>query len=66
MNCLEQILRPIDYSGLDVQIEKFRRLADEYKQNNVAYYGEYLSSILFGEDDVKTGDAKRLPDHKLR
>ncbi len=64
MNCLEQILRPIDYSGLDVQIEKFRRLAEEYKQNNVAYYGEYLSSILFGEDDVN-GDAKRLPDHKI-
>jgi len=58
MNCLERILHPFDYSGLDVQIEKFRRLADEYKRNNVAYYGEYLSSILFGAEDVKAGDAK--------
>ena len=38
-----------DYSELDAQILKFRQLAQAYKQSNRAYYGEYLSSILFGE-----------------
>lgn len=38
-----------DYSELDLQIEKFRHLADEYKKSNTSYYGEYLASILFGD-----------------
>ena len=38
-----------DYSDLDRQIEKFRQLAVEYKENNTSYYGEYLSRILFNE-----------------
>ncbi len=41
--------RIFDYSELDTQIAKFRKIAREYKQSNRAYYGEYLSSILFGE-----------------
>ncbi len=41
--------RLFDYSELDTQIEKLRQLAQEYKQSNRAYYGEYLSSILFGD-----------------
>ena len=40
--------RIFDYSELDVQIEKFRHLADEYKKSNTSYYGEYLANILFG------------------
>ena len=35
---------------LDEQIEKFRGLADEYKESNKKYYGEYLSRILYDED----------------
>lgn len=50
MSRLARVLRPFDYSVIDEQIEKFRRLAQEYRQDNVAYYGEYLSSILFGDD----------------
>jgi len=42
-------LRIFDYSELDQQIEKFRQLAAEYKKSNTTYYGEYLSSFLFGE-----------------
>lgn len=41
--------RLLDYSRLDEQIEKFRQLAEAYKKDNRAYYGEYLSNILFGE-----------------
>jgi hypothetical protein len=41
--------RLFDYSQIDAQIEKIRRLADEYKRENRAYYGEYLSSILFDD-----------------
>ena len=46
----EKLWRPFDYSGIDEQIEKFRQLADAYRQDNMAYYGEYLSSILFGDN----------------
>jgi hypothetical protein len=49
MSLLKNIWRPLDYASIDLQIEKFRQLAYEYKQANVAYYGEYLSSILFDE-----------------
>lgn len=49
MQRLERIWRIFDYSELDAQIDKFRKLAQAYKQDNTAYYGEYLSSILFGE-----------------
>jgi hypothetical protein len=41
--------RLFDYSDIDAQIEKFRRLANEYKQSNRAYYGEYFSRMLFDE-----------------
>lgn len=41
--------RVFDYSELDLQIEKFRELAVEYKKSNTSYYGEYLANILFGE-----------------
>jgi len=44
-----RIWRIFDYSELDQQIEKFRQLASEYKKSNTSYYGEYLSSFLFGE-----------------
>lgn len=46
---LNQILRRIfaPYRELDPQIAKFRKLAKEYEQHNRAYYGEYLSRILF-------------------
>lgn len=47
MSFLKEFLTPFDYSVIDTQIEKFRQLADEYKQANIAYYGEYLSGILF-------------------
>lgn len=49
MPCLEHVWRIFDYSELDEQIEKFRQLADAYKKENSAYYGEYLSRILFEE-----------------
>ncbi|HEY4745550.1 MAG TPA: hypothetical protein VIH45_12875 [Desulfuromonadaceae bacterium] len=55
MSCFERVLRPFDYSGIDAQIEKFRRLAAEYRQDNMAYYGEYLSSILFGDEYPDAG-----------
>ena len=61
MSCRDRAWRPFDYSGLDEQIEKFRRLAEEYKQDNVAYYGEYLSSILFGETHPEARDVKPRP-----
>lgn len=35
------------YRALDPQIEKFKKLAKEYEAHNRAYYGEYLSGILF-------------------
>lgn len=35
------------YRLLDSRIAKMRALSDQYKQQNRAYYGEYLSSILF-------------------
>jgi hypothetical protein len=47
MLVFKNIWKPFDYSGIDEQIEKFRQLAFEYKKENMAYYGEYLSSILF-------------------
>lgn len=50
MSRLGRVLPAFDYSALDEQIEKFRRLAEEYRQDNVAYYGEYLSSILYDDD----------------
>jgi len=65
MSCLDRVWRPFDYSGIDQQIEKFRRLADEYKQDNIAYYGEYLSSILFGDEYPETGDP-RPESHRVR
>ena len=45
----KQIFRRIftPYRELDPQIAKFRKLAKEYEQHNRAYYGEYLSRILF-------------------
>jgi hypothetical protein len=49
MSFLKYIWQPFDYTCIDLQIEKFRQLAFEYKKANVAYYGEYLSSILFDE-----------------
>jgi hypothetical protein len=49
MSLLENILLPFDYTAIDHQIDKFRQLALEYKKVNIAYYGEYLSSILFDE-----------------
>ncbi|MDR3578983.1 MAG: hypothetical protein P4L44_03355 [Oryzomonas sp.] len=44
-----RILRIFDYSEIDQQIEKFRKLSEEYKKNNTSYYGEYLANILFGD-----------------
>ncbi len=58
MSCLERVWRPFDYSALDEQIEKFRRLAEEYRQDNVAYYGEYLSSILYGDEYPEARNAE--------
>jgi hypothetical protein len=58
MSCLDRVWRPFDYSGIDEQIDKFRRLAEEYKQDNIAYYGEYLSAILFGDEYQETGNAR--------
>lgn len=49
MSRLMRLFRLFDYSQLDEQIEKFRQLAEVYKKENRAYYGEYLSSILFDE-----------------
>lgn len=46
---LGRFWRIFDYSELDAQIDKFRKLAQAYKQDNAAYYGEYLSRVLFGE-----------------
>jgi hypothetical protein len=46
---LERIWRLFDYSEIDEQIGKFRTLAEAYKKDNTAYYGEYLASILFEE-----------------
>jgi len=41
--------RIFDYSEIDLQIEKFQQLAEDYKKSNTSYYGEYLASILFGD-----------------
>lgn len=49
MKFLKYFQAPFDYSVIDVQIEKFRNLANEYKKSNTAYYGEYLSSILYDQ-----------------
>lgn len=35
------------YRLLDSPIARFRELAEQYKQQNRAHYGAYLSSILF-------------------
>lgn len=35
------------YRVLDQQIFKLRKLKQEYEAQNRAYYGEYLSKILF-------------------
>jgi len=35
------------YRKLDDRIARFRELSNQYKESNRAYYGEYLSSILF-------------------
>ena len=37
------------FNELDQQITKFRSLAQELKDENRRYYGEYLSRILFDE-----------------
>jgi hypothetical protein len=60
MSYLKQVWRLFDYSALDEQIEKFRSLADAYKKDNMAYYGEYLSGILFtdGHPDETSGTPK--------
>jgi hypothetical protein len=50
MRLLGRLWRQLfDYSDMDAQIAKFRKLAEEYKESNRAYYGEYLSSILFND-----------------
>jgi hypothetical protein len=50
MPLLNNFWNPSGYKYFDLQIEKFRQLASEYKKANVEYYGEYLSSILFDEE----------------
>jgi len=57
MSRREQLWHPFDYSGIDEQIEKFRQLADAYRQDNMIYYGEYLSGILFGDTYPESGAA---------
>jgi len=49
MSPLRNFRHPFDYTDIDQQIEKFRQLALEYKKANMAYFGEYLSKILFDE-----------------
>ncbi len=39
------------FTELDSQIVKFRSLKNEMEGINRAYYGEYLSQILFGHAD---------------
>lgn len=39
------------FSDLDRQIYKFRLLAEDLKNENRRYYGEYLSRILFDDAD---------------
>jgi len=39
-------LRIIDFSKMDEQIAKFRKLRDSYRDANRAYYGEYLAALL--------------------
>jgi len=41
------LLALFPYRLLDSRIARFRELARQYKAHNRAYYGEYLSSILF-------------------
>ena len=41
------LLTLFPYRLLDSRIARFRELAHQYKIHNRAYYGEYLSSILF-------------------
>lgn len=39
------------FAELDRQIVKFRGLAQELKDENRRYYGDYLSRILFDEPE---------------
>lgn len=39
-------VRLLDFSELDRQIDKLKDLRDSYRAANVAYYGEYLASLL--------------------
>jgi hypothetical protein len=65
MPCLERAWRPFDYSALDEQIGKFRKLAEEYRRDNAEYYGEYLSSILFDDECPEARDAQ-TESHQTR
>lgn len=49
MSFLKRFMQPFSFAHLDQQIEKFRQLSNEYKKANRAYYGEYLSNILFDQ-----------------
>jgi hypothetical protein len=50
-----QIIRVLTLSEplaeLDDQIEKFKGLVADYRAVNRKYYGEYLSRILYDEDE---------------
>jgi len=48
MSLYQIIVRALfPYRVLDPHILKLKKLAKEYEAENRAYYGEYLSSILF-------------------
>jgi len=48
MTLYQKILTAIfPYRLLDMPIARFRALAKQYEAQNRAYYGEYLSGILF-------------------
>ncbi len=46
MSFLKSILKPFDYSAIDLQIAKIRQLVIEYKKDNVSRYGEYHSGVF--------------------
>jgi hypothetical protein len=49
---ITRILRlKASFDELDNQIDKFRGLAKEFENANRSYYGEYLSSMLYDEDE---------------
>jgi len=62
MSYPKQAWRLFDYSELDEQIENFRRLAYAYKKDNMAYYGEYLSGILFTDGLPDESSVTRTPN----